>query len=246
MTRGLPQNVIEREKREVALDDRFCFECQRCGSCCFQCEIVLTPYDILGLCQGLGMTTGAFLRRYAQITLGPGSHLPICSLDFEKAHRWRGSSEFPSPCPFLTWESGHLACGVYPFRPGCCRSYPVFRMAQDGEEPRLYLQEVSCPATETDKEHTVARWVEHEGLAPYHQGNQQFLAQAIALVQARHDWPEELLQILAGFWYDYSRIPDGESLARKHALAMQGAEHFVDTVIKLYRAKEADDASGSG
>ena len=55
MGRGLPQQVIERAKREVSLDDRFRFECKMCGRCCFNCEIVLTPYDTLRLCQGLGM-----------------------------------------------------------------------------------------------------------------------------------------------------------------------------------------------
>ena len=242
MTRGLPQQVIERERREVSLDDKFCFECQRCGSCCFRCEIVLTPYDILRLCQGLRMTTGEFLDRCARINLGPESGLPICSVDFEKANRWVGNSEEQSlPCPFLSWEDGRFACGVYAFRPGCCRSYPLFRMAQDEGEPRFYLQEIRCLAAETDEEYTVARWIEHESLAPYHRGNQQFIAQIMALMRARQAWPEEFLQMLAGLWYDYSRVPDGKSLARKHALAMQAVELLVDAMIKLQVGRERDD-----
>jgi len=83
MRRGLPQEVIEKAQKEVSLDDRFCFECKRYGHCCFRCEIVLTPYDILRLCQGLRITTGEFLDRYGQITLGPESGLPVCWLDLE-------------------------------------------------------------------------------------------------------------------------------------------------------------------
>jgi hypothetical protein len=85
MARGLPQEVIGKAKQEVSLDDSFCFECKRCGQCCFRCEIVLTPYDILRLCHGLRMTTGEFLDRYGQITLGPESGLPVCWLDLESA-----------------------------------------------------------------------------------------------------------------------------------------------------------------
>jgi hypothetical protein len=59
MGRGLPQEVIEKAKQEVSLDDRFCFECKRCGGGCLRCEIVLTPYDILRLCQRLRMTSVA-------------------------------------------------------------------------------------------------------------------------------------------------------------------------------------------
>ena len=49
MGRGLPQGVIGKAKQEVSLDDSFRFEWKRCGHCCFRCEIVLTPYDILRL-----------------------------------------------------------------------------------------------------------------------------------------------------------------------------------------------------
>jgi hypothetical protein len=55
--------------------------------------------------------------------------------------------------------------------PLCCRSFPVFRMAEGSGEPRFYLQEVSCPAAETEREHTVAQWIGQEGLAAYHREN---------------------------------------------------------------------------
>ena len=239
MGRGLPQEVIEKAKQEVSLDDQFRFECKRCGRCCFRCEIVLTPYDILRLCHGLRMTTGEFLHRYGQITLGPESGLPVCWLDFEKVQRWRGGDEQSPPCPFLALKGDHFVCGVYPYRPSCCRSFPVFRMAKADEEPKFYLQEVSCPAAETTRKYTVGEWIEREGLAPYHRGNEPFLTQVMALTKAREEWPEEFLQLLSGLWYDYSCIREGESLRGKYELAMQGAGLLIDAVIKLYRGKEA-------
>jgi hypothetical protein len=38
-------------------------------------------------------------------------------------------------------------------------------MGKADEEPKFYLQEVSCSAAETDREYTVAEWIAHEGLA---------------------------------------------------------------------------------
>jgi Fe-S-cluster containining protein len=233
MERGLPQEVIGKAKQEVSLDDRFCFECKRCGACCFRCEIVLTPYDILRLCQGVRITTGEFLDYYGQITLGPESGLPVCWLDFEKVQQWRGGDEQSPPCPFLALEGEHFACGVYPYRPSCCRSFPVFRMGKADEEPKFYLQEVNCPAAETDREYTVAEWIAHEGLAPYHRENDRFLTQVMTLTRAREARSEAFLQLLAGLWYDYSRLREGETLGEKYEQAMQAAARLIDAVIKL-------------
>jgi Fe-S-cluster containining protein len=94
-----------------------------------------------------------------------------------KVQRWRGGDEQSPPCPFLAVEGERFACGVYPYRPSCCRSFPVFRIAEADREPKFYLQEVSCPAAETDRGYTVAQWIAHEGLAPYHRENDRFLTQ---------------------------------------------------------------------
>ena len=97
----------------------------------------------------------------------------------------------------------------------------------------FYLQEVNCPAAETDREYTVAEWIAHEGLAPYHRENDRFLAQVMTLTQAREARSEEFLQLLAGLWYDYSRASGGETLGEKYEQAMQAAALLVDAVIKL-------------
>jgi len=245
MARGLPQEVARRAKQEVSLDHRFRFECKRCGRCCFQAEIVLTPYDLLRLCEGLRVTTGEFLRRYAQITLGAESGLPVYWLDFEKVQWQRGGDGRFAPCPFLALEGDRFACGVYISRPSCCRSFPLFRMAEAGGEPKFYLQEVSCPAAETDREYRVGGWITREGLAPYHRGNDVFLSQVLTLAKAKREWPREFprefLELLCGLWYDFSRVREAEALREGYELAMQGAELLIDTVLTLYRRKERKD-----
>jgi Fe-S-cluster containining protein len=245
MARGLPQEVAKRAKQEVSLDHVFHFECKRCGRCCFQCEIVLTPYDLLRLCEGLEITTGEFLSRYGQITLGAESGLPVCWLDFERVQRWRGGDGRFAPCPFLALEGDRFACGVYAFRPSCCRSFPVFRMAAAGGEPKFYLQEVSCPASETEREHRVGEWITREVLAPYHRGNDAFLSQVLTLSRAKREWPREFpmefLELLCGLWYDFSRVREVETMRERYELAMQGAELLIDTVLTLTRRKDRKD-----
>jgi hypothetical protein len=55
----------------------------------------------------------------------------------------------------------------------------------------------------------------------------------MTLTQAREAWSEEFLQLLAGLWYDYSRVREGETLREKHEQAMRGAALLVDAVIEL-------------
>ena len=108
-------------------------------------------------------------------------------------------------------------------------------MAEAGGEFKFYLQQVSCPAGETDREYTVGQWIGHEGLAAYHRENGRFLTQVMTLAQPREKQSEEFLQLLAGLWYDYSRVRGGETLREKYEQAMRGAARLIDTVIKLPR-----------
>ena len=108
-------------------------------------------------------------------------------------------------------------------------------MAEAGGELKFYLQEVSCPAAETDREYTVGQWIGHEGLAAYHRENERFLTQVMTLSQTREERSEEFLQLLAGLWYDYSRVRGGETLRGKYEQAMWGAARLTEAVIKLQR-----------
>ena len=106
-------------------------------------------------------------------------------------------------------------------------------MAEADREPKFYLQEVDCPAAETDREYTVAEWIAHEGLAPYHRENDRFLTQVMTLTQTREARSDAFLQLLAGLWYDYSRLREGETLREKYEQAMGGAARLIDAVINL-------------
>ena len=48
------------------------------------------------------------------------------------------------------------------------------------------------------------------------------LTQVMTLTQAREAWSQEFLQLLAGLWYDYSWVREGETLRERYEQAMQG------------------------
>jgi hypothetical protein len=54
----------------------------------------------------------------------------------------------------------------------------------------------------------------------------------MTLTQAREAWSEAFLQLLAGLWYDYTRIREGETLREKYEQAMQGAARLIEAVIE--------------
>jgi len=258
--RGLPQAVVEEGRfQEASLQTPFRFECKRCGHCCFTCEILLTPFDILRLCQFLRMSTSEFLLHFARISTGPGSGLPVCTLDFERVAWERGNDPELAPCPFLTVLDGHPACGVYPARPGCCRSYPLGRMVRmeggvDVFQATLFLQEVHCAAVETQQEYTVAEWIEHEGLAEYQQAHNLWITQLIALGLMRGRTqsllPPETLDMLANLWYNFSVCP-GESLEARYEVGMEDSRRMVEDITgqplpQVHAIRESPTANSLG
>ena len=231
--------------REVSLTDRFRFECKRCGCCCYKHEFTLTPYDVLRLCHGLNITTGAFLAHYGRITKDPRTGVPACWLDFAKVQQTVGDERVLS-CPFLDLHGDQFLCRVYAFRPSRCRSYPISMVCGDGEEDKLYLRGVKCRAKETTKTYTVAQWIGYKGLDPYFRENKRFVRQVKALVRAREKWPEEFLQILSNLWYNFSSIREVETLTEQYERAMRGAALLADAMIKICRVgRKGNEGGGS-
>lgn len=90
---------------EIAEEVTASIDCTRCGACCRELVVNLTPRDIQALAWRLKMTPAEFTQRHA--TRGE-----------------RGDQEIAArPCPFL---SGTI-CSVYDDRPETCRSYPHLR-----------------------------------------------------------------------------------------------------------------------
>ncbi len=154
--------------RAIARGETFCFACHPgvpCFTdCCRELELALTPYDVLRLRARLGLSSEAFLERYALLEAGGDEILPRVYLGM--VDDGRGS------CPFVT----PAGCSVYEDRPGACRTYPLGRGAflRPGggvEDLYILLEEPHCRGFEQGDEQDVDRWLDHEGLRLYNAMN---------------------------------------------------------------------------
>lgn len=155
----------------LASGQEFSFSCHPevdCfNACCRDLNQFLSPYDILCLKNGLGISSGEFLDQHASLHTGPGTGLPVAGL-------------IPGPelaCRFV----GPEGCGVYGYRPGSCRIYPLARAAGMGEDGRpveryYVLREPHCLGFSGGKQWTREAWLENQGLLPYNRFNDLFMS----------------------------------------------------------------------
>jgi Fe-S-cluster containining protein len=83
--------------------------CFRCGICCELFQARFENNEALRLSEGLGMTVGEFLKRYADPRWpGKDSHI---------IRHERGA------CVFLERVEGSTRCSVHGYRPNACREW---------------------------------------------------------------------------------------------------------------------------
>ena len=164
---------MNEQMQPISEKDTFSFSCHsrvRCfNQCCRDLNQFLTPYDILRLKNRLGLSSGAFLKRYTFQHIGPQSGLPVVTFRTDRADGLK--------CPFVT-EQG---CRVYEDRPSSCRTYPLARLVSRSRETGAFseqymlLKEAHCFGFEGGRLHTVAEWIENQGIAEYNAMNDRIL-----------------------------------------------------------------------
>lgn len=147
-------NTEEPGKLLFTLDDRFRFECRKelpCfNTCCRHINIFLTPYDVLRMRRGTGMSSQEFLERFTTTILADDG-IPLVLLKM--------SDEEKGACPFV----GPDGCSVYDDRPWSCRMYPVFPLS--AEELEFVIEEKpSCLGFREGKVFTVREWKTAQGI----------------------------------------------------------------------------------
>lgn len=148
-------------------DETFHFACHpgiACfNHCCRDLSHALTPYDIIRLKQSLGLSSSEFLKRHTRHHMGPGSGLPIVTIDM--------TSQKNLQCPFL----GEGGCSVYPDRPGFCRTYPLARIVRrkpgrsECRESFMLIREPHCLGFLESNAWTAQAWTADQGLQPYNE-----------------------------------------------------------------------------
>jgi uncharacterized protein len=169
-----PETVFlyqQMDQESLSLDSSFTFLCHHDLPCFNQCcrtpTVILSPYDLLRLKQGLGITSTTLLERYTRQEIEPSSNLPLVFID---AYR-----SLEGGCPFL----GESGCTVYPHRPAACRLFPLTmgsRLTPDGVEDHYFCRRLDyCRGFNGDAKWTVASWMADQGFAEYDQGRREWL-----------------------------------------------------------------------
>lgn len=201
------------------------------NECCRDLNQFLTPYDVLRLRRGLGLSSQRFLERYTRRHTGPGSGLPVVTLKPGDPDRLI--------CAFVT----PAGCRVYADRPSSCRMYPLVRMLRRSRqtadvrvEYRL-LKEPHCRGFDAVELRTVHGWILEQGLMEYNVENDRLL-DVISLKTrlSSKSLPPSLAEQVYTAWYDLDRfreqLRDG-SLSGMDAGLMQDARTDEVALLRL-------------
>lgn len=206
MTPDQPETVSlyqQPDQESLSLDSRLTFRCHTdlpCfNECCQTPTVILSPYDLLRLKQGLGITSTALLERYTRQEIEPNSNLPVVFID-----------AFRSPeggCPFL----GEGGCTVYPHRPAACRLFPLTmgsRLTPDGVEDHYFCRRLDyCRGFDAEPEWTVASWMADQGFVEYDQGRREWLKILLKAALTEELLADALVQdLFATLAYDLDRF----------------------------------------
>lgn len=122
-------------------DETFTFSCHQGVTCFTECcrmlELALTPYDVLRLRKGTGLSSQQLLDTYIIVEQDTGEPFPRFYLTMVDDGR--------ASCVFVAREG----CTIYPHRPAACRAYPLGRAVmrlEDGgvEEHFVLMKEKHC------------------------------------------------------------------------------------------------------
>ena len=157
-------NEHDSEKVLFTLDEKFRFSCHSglpCyNSCCRDLNIFLTPYDVLRIRKGMGLSSEEFLQKYTT-TLLADDGIPLVVLKM--------TEDQTKTCPFVSPEG----CTIYPDRPWSCRMYPVFPLSSE-EVEFLIEQKGSCLGYAQEQEWTIREWKTHQDIDIYDSMNQTY------------------------------------------------------------------------
>lgn len=162
-----PDIALDGEVEQVKAETTFRFACHRQVPCFTECcrllELALTPYDVLRLRRGTGLTSQQLLDQYIIVEQEEGDPFPRFYLTMVDDGR--------ASCVFVSNEG----CVLYGHRPGACRAYPLGRAATrncaGSQEHFVLIHEKHCRGFDEPKEQTAISYGAEQGLDDYNRYN---------------------------------------------------------------------------
>ena len=130
MTQEKEQSSRDKKIMKMVDEDNFLtkeselnFNCNACGKCCFNQDIILTTLEILRLRREFEVPTSGILDMFCQVHRGPNSQLPVMLLKFKPL------DSGVTACPFLKANEGNqkASCSIHQNSPEVCKLYPLGR-----------------------------------------------------------------------------------------------------------------------
>ena len=160
----------EEKKSRLEREHPFNFKCYPGVSCFTRCcqdiTIVLTPYDVLRLKKGLGISSDEFLEKYTLIIPKEKRLIPMVILKM---------NENDKRCPFVSKQG----CAVYNDRPWPCRMYPL-DLNDDGTFS-LVTDTSRCLGLMENHTWKISDWLVDQGIGPYEEMNEYLSSLTIQL-----------------------------------------------------------------
>ncbi|MBW1728846.1 MAG: YkgJ family cysteine cluster protein [Deltaproteobacteria bacterium] len=126
----------------------------------------MTPYDILRLKNGLGLSSDEFLEKYTIIVPKEKRLIPLVILKM---------NEEDKRCPFVSQKG----CVVYDDRPWPCRMYPL-NLNDDGTFS-LITDSSRCLGLKEDDTWKISDWLVDQEIGPYEEMNEYLSSLTIQL-----------------------------------------------------------------
>ncbi len=160
--------------RPIFENEKFNFSCHpgvSCfNECCHEIDVILTPSDVLGMKNQLGVTSDEFLSKYTHLQKLKDTDIPLVKLKMQEEDDKRDH------CVFLT-ETG---CLIYNNRPAVCRNYPTGIATQNPKEgesnnPYFIVNEDMCKGHFEKKEWTIEEYKKDQGVTELDELNKPWL-----------------------------------------------------------------------
>lgn len=220
-----PDNIESIPGRKLSETDTFSFACRPeldCfNRCCRNLNLFLYPYDVLRLCQNLGISSGEFIDRYVDVVLRDGNHFPDVLLTM--------ADNEEKTCPFLT----KAGCSVYNDRPYLCRLFPVEQaMVMEDTAGRhgfiyIFRPPEFCHGPGRGDPMTPGQWIENQNAERY--------------VRMTMQWAEIKALFVNNPWPGDGAYGPGAKMAFMAAYNLDAFGDFVfkSGFLKRYRVKKA-------
>ena len=133
--------------------------------CCKMLELALTPYDVLRMRRGTGLTSQQLHDQYIIEERGEQDMFPKYYLTM--------IDDGQASCAFVDKEKG---CAIYSHRPGACRAYPLGRAAVRTRSGELHqhfvlMKESHCKGFAESVEQTPEKYSQDQDLVSYNRFN---------------------------------------------------------------------------